>query len=74
MGSEMCIRDSPRSISQIPHKIIHGANDLICPIEPILEFARRGNLVLEALPDTGHNGLAEPMIAAIRRALEDLNC
>ncbi len=64
----------PRSISQIPHRIIHGTNDLICPIEPILEFVGRGNLELEALPGTGHNGLAELMIDSIRRGLIELDC
>lgn len=65
---------NPKSISRLPHRLIHGKDDLICPIEHTLAFAKRGNLEFESLSDAGHNGLAAPMIASIRRALKDLNC
>ncbi len=65
---------NPQSISRLPHRLIHGQEDLICPIEHTLAFVKRGNLDFEALPETGHDGLAAPMIASVRRALKDLEC
>ena len=62
----------PEIIANIPHRLIHGADDLICPIEPARNFARKGKLQFEELPGVGHNGLAPEMIEAVSRAVTDL--
>ncbi len=60
---------APQSIAKLPHHLIHGAQDLICPIGPMQDYAASGNLNLEVVADAGHDGLAPAMVAAIQRAL-----
>lgn len=62
----------PEIISRIPHRIIHGSKDLICPVEAARSFAQRGDLRFEEIPDAGHDGLSVAMISALRSALETL--
>lgn len=63
----------PNTIAVLPHRLIHGADDLICPIEPARAFAQAGKLQFEEIERLGHNGLAPQMIAAVRQAVEDLS-
>lgn len=63
-----------KALTDLPHRLIHGREDLICPVEPALDFARRGGLHFETLSGAGHDGLSTQMVSAIRRALQELNC
>jgi proline iminopeptidase len=64
---------NPDIIARLPHRMIHGADDLICPIGPARKFAQQGFLQFDEIPKAGHDGLAPEMIAAVRQSIEEID-
>ncbi|MGJ8626406.1 MAG: alpha/beta fold hydrolase [Sulfitobacter sp.] len=63
---------NPDIIARLPHRLIHGAEDLICPIGAARQFAKQGGLQFYEIPEAGHDGLAPEMVATVRQAVEEI--
>lgn len=59
----------PKKIAALPHSIIHGKNDLICPIGDTRDYCESGDLNFVELNGVGHNAFAPLMVAAVRKAV-----